>query len=103
MNNLQLGKMYCVKQYFWLLFPMKKLVRTKRPSISSSWAYRDAKWYSELNNCNVAVVEKNTCFVLLEQDKDLFDKDLFKVLDSNGNIGWICCYDFSKCFELVKE
>jgi len=48
--------------------------------------------------CNVSVVEPNTCVVLLEEDENFF-----KVLDSNGNIGWIRCRDFSDFFELVKE
>jgi len=105
MNDLQFGKIYLVKEFFWFLFPTKKLAGcegmsgTEGTSASSrARAYRNAKWYSEQYNCNVCVVEKNTCFVLLEQDKDLF-----KVLDSNGNIGWIRCYDFFRYFELVKD
>ena len=104
MNDLQLGKMYLVKDWFRLLYPTKELATTATTaegalgSQARPRAYRNARWYSEEYNCNVAVVEENTCVLLLEQDKNLF-----KVLDSNGNIGWIYCYDFSKCFELVKE
>jgi hypothetical protein len=61
-------------------------------------AYRDAKWLSQAFKCNVGVVEPKTSFVLLEQDKDHF-----KVLDSNGNIGWIRSDDFSKNFKVLNE
>ena len=99
MNDLQLGKMYLAKEYFWLLYPTKEVVVWGEGSWpSSSGAYRYAKEYSECYNCNVGVVEPNTYVVLLEHDKAYF-----KFLDSNGNVGWICCRDFSKYFELVKE
>ena len=99
---MQLGKMYLVKELFWLLFPTKEVgvawwARGGQRS-ERSWAYQEAKKCSERFNCNVAVVEENTYFVFLEQDRFL------KLLDSNGNIGWIsfCFLDFSKHFELVK-
>jgi hypothetical protein len=105
MNNLQIGKMYLVKEWFWLLFPTKKVAgeavdpeADEAADNSLVEARRDAKWISKDYNCNVVVVEENTCFVLLEQDEVYF-----KVLDSNGNIGWIYCSDFSCYFKIVKE
>ena len=96
---MQLGKMYLVKELFWLLFPTKELAEASpRRATPAGEAAHGAKWYSEYLNCNVDVVEENTCFVLLEKDGGYY-----KLLDSNGNIGWIGCYDFSKNFELVKE
>jgi hypothetical protein len=101
---LQIGKMYLVKEYFWFLFPTKELART--PAAKASRAMRatraragmDAKWLSQEFKCNVGVVEPNTCVVLLE-----VDNGYFKLLDSNGNIGWIICWNVSKNFELVKD
>ena len=106
MNNLQLGKMYLVKEFFWFLFPTKELART--PAAKASRAMRptraragmDAIWLSQEFKCNVGVVEPNTCVVLLEMDET---EHCYKLLDSNGNIGWIYCFDFSGYFELVKE
>ena len=97
MNNLQLGKMYLVKEFFWFLFPTKELAvwAGRREKVAAAQA---AKVLSEDYNCNVFVVEENTCFVLLE-----VDDDYYKLLDSNGNIGWIICWNVSKNFELVKE
>lgn len=59
-----------------------------------------AEWLSQEFKCNVGVVEPNTCFVLLE-----VDEVYFKVLDCNGNIGWIsfCFWDISKHFEVLNE
>ena len=111
MNNLQLGKMYCMKQYFRLLFPTKELLvaydvlndvlvrRAGREGAGAAHAL--ATRLSEHYNCNVSFVEPNTCVVLLEVDED---EPCYKLLDSNGNIGWIyCCDDFSKYFDPVKE
>ena len=100
---MQLGKMYLVKEYFWLLYPTKELVgvpgQLRACAVSRATAWPVAKWVSEQYKCNVAVVEENTCFVLLEKDEAYF-----KLLDSNGNIGWIyCCDDFSRYFKIVKE
>ena len=100
---MQLGKMYLVKEYFWYVFPTKKLAGARATAVgwaaasrASPWAANNAKVLSERYKCNVFVVEENTCFVLLE-----VDDDYCKLLDSNGNIGWI--YHSSKDFELVKE
>ena len=109
MNKFQLGKMYLVKEYFWFLFPTKELAASSAASGSGSIPTPPpevaappevAKVLSEYYNCNVAVVEENTCVVLLEMDET---EHCYKLLDSNGNIGWIICRDFSKNFELVKE
>jgi hypothetical protein len=104
-----LGKMYLVKDWFWFLYPTKEMAAAacgRRVTTAAGWsfdkmrrvAYQDAQWSSERHGCNVAVVEPNTYIVLLEQDKDCF-----KFLDSNGNIGWIRCLAFSASFEIVKE
>jgi hypothetical protein len=100
MNNLQLGKMYLVKEYFWFLFPKKELAVDTRyaGAVMGLAAYQDAKELSEHYKCNVFVVEPNTCFVLLE-----VDDGYFKLLDCNGNIGWIFSWDISGYFKLVKE
>ena len=109
---LQIGKMYLVKKFFWLLYPTKELAgighhvvegmvdeQRAPPRLKElTTAYEIAKWESGQLNCIVDVVEENTCFILLEQDNDYF-----KLLDSNGNIGWTWGRDFFKHFKLVKE
>jgi hypothetical protein len=93
-----------MKQYFRLLFPTKELLvaydgLTAREGAGAAHAL--ATRLSEHYNCNVSFVEPNTCVVLLEVDED---ERCYKLLDSNGNIGWIyCCDDFSKYFDPVKE
>ena len=93
---MQLGKMHLVKEWFWFLYPTKEKTWRSGPA---AWADNaNAKLLSEHVQCNVFVVEPKTCVVLLE----VVD-DYYKLLDSNGNIGWIGCWDFSKYFMLVKE
>ena len=104
MNNLQLGKMYLVKEYFWFLFPTKELAKAMsgglRAMAAKATTVTVTKLLSERYKCNVSFVEENTYVVLLEMDEA---EHCYKLLDSNGNIGWIICRDFSKNFELVKE
>ena len=100
---MQLGKMYLVKELFWFLYPTKELAAearrgTARAALKWRWAANNAKLLSERYKCNVSFVEENTCVVLLE-----VDDDYCKFLDSNGNVGWIICRDFSNYFEIVKE
>ena len=111
---MQLGKMYLVKELFWFLYPTKELATEGRAKaavvgtaklvvggVAGRWAATNAKLLSERYKCNVFVVEENTCVVLLEVDED---ERCYKLLDSNGYIGWIyCCDDFSKYFDPVKE
>jgi hypothetical protein len=58
-----------------------------------------AKWFSQEFKCKVFVVEPNTYVVLLEVNEN---ECCYKLLDCNGNVGWIYCSDFSDYFELVK-
>ena len=95
---MQLGKMHLVKEWFWFLYPTKELAVSISRSAKSLAAYQDAKALSQEFKCNVFDVEPNTCVVLLE-----VDNGYIKLLDCNGNIGWIYCWDFSGCSELVKE
>lgn len=98
--NLQLGKMYLVKQYFWLLYPTKEqsMQTSFPPRPTKVQAASDSTRLSSHDKCSIGIVELNTCFVLLEQDEKVF-----KILDCNGNIGWIRCSDFSSRFKLFEE
>ena len=107
MNNLQLGKMYLVKEYCWFMFPTKELASVEGeagsvvPQSLKEVAQIHAKRLSENYKCNVFVVKPDTYVVLLEEAERCY-----KLLDSNGNVGWIGWIgypDFSDYFELVKE
>ena len=95
---MQLGKMYLVKEFFWFLFPTKELAGGFVEAAAAGDAQIYAKLFSERYNCNVSFVEENTYVVLLEESERCY-----KLLDCNGNIGWIGCSYFSKYFEIVKE
>ena len=97
MSDMQIGELYFVKEYFWLLFPTKELASRANRGTAEE-AGLDAKILSERYKCNVSFFEPKTYVVLLEEAERFY-----KLLDSNGNIGWIYCHDFSKNFELVKE
>ena len=101
-----IGELYLVKEYCWFMFPTKELAMvTMVPMLVGALRAEGqicAKLLSERYKCKVSFVEPNTYIVLLEADEAEY---CYKLLDSNGNIGWIgwiSCSDFSRHFELVK-
>jgi hypothetical protein len=97
MSDIQIGELYLVKGFCLLIPTKERASRRLSGGCGRPAAYRHAKELSQIFKCNVSVVEPNTYVVLLEMDEVYF-----KVLDSNGNIGWIYCSDFSGYFKLVK-
>ena len=104
---MQLGKMYLVKEFFWFLFPTKELAGDGEGDLDHGVEGPEVRWagvaqsyaklLSENYNCNVSFFEPKTYVVLLEESKNCY-----KLLDCNGNVGWIRCWDFSDYFKLVK-
>lgn len=101
-----IGELYLVKENFWFLYPTKELAERSVWAPGSRVAAAEAggasvvattKYLSVRYNVDVSFFEPNTYIVVLE-----VDEDCYKLLDSNGNIGWIYCFSFSKFFELVK-
>ena len=92
-----IGELYFVKELFWLLFPTKELA-------SKRWCFAATGGRAKQVKGAVSFVEPKTYVVLLEEDENV-NECCYKLLDSNGNIGWIgwnSCSDFSRYFELVK-
>ena len=111
MPLLELGQVYRIKQYFWLLFPSKECAAAATAgsygaAVSPRAATRAANWsnyWSKELGCVVSWIPEGEVITVLSAD--------FKqtsVLDSNGRVGWINC-DFecwpwmAECFEKVSE
>lgn len=95
---MNIGGLYQAKKYSWLLFPSKELAKERASSSCRSIsAAFNADYYSRKYNCIVNFLETNSCFLLLEELEPCY-----KVLDTNGNIGWIGCLDFFMFFERVS-
>ena len=92
---IQLGKMYLVKEGFWLLFPT---VEPARNAAVSVFGWTPSPGERNHWGCETPIVEENTYFVLLDENEHCY-----KLLDCNGNVGWIYCWDFSCFFELAQE
>ena len=87
MNNI--GKMYQVKHFYWLLFPSKETAIDAGGAGTTSRtddviAGHVAAYWSKKYNCNVTYISPNDILVLLE--KDGLCK---KVLSTSGEMGWI--------------
>ena len=100
---MNIGKLYQVKEYFWLLYPSKDiaaLVAADDTSDASDAvaAALDAAYYSNKYNCNVSYIEPNSIFVFLEQDGYYC-----KILSTNGELGWLYIIDPYKDKDDIDE
>ena len=76
---MNIGSLYKVKKWSWLLFPTKE---TASEAPSSACA-AEAAWYSKSYNCEVTYFSPDSIVVFLEEDGFLK-----KVLTSEGLVGW---------------
>jgi hypothetical protein len=100
---MNIGSLYQVKKYFWLLFPTKAFISTVIEdardvvSVHALGAADYAAWYSR--SCNVTWFSPESFVVFLEEDGKFK-----KVLTSEGLIGWIQVNEaWLGCFEEVKS
>ena len=99
---MNIGSLYKVKKYFWLLFPTKEIAAkmantspTPKISIGKDLAVYCSIYYQ----CEVTLFEPNGYIVLLEEEGKLK-----KVLTSAGRIGWISLHkNFNNCVEEVSN
>ena len=102
---MNIGSLYQVKKYFWLLFPIKEIVISTVVedardvvSVHALGAADYAAWYSRKYNCNVTWFRPESFVFCLKEDGDYK-----KVLTSEGLIGWIWVgEENNECFEEVK-
>ena len=101
---MNIGSLYKVKKWSWLLFPTKETAElvTERATpiaIAYSDASADAAWHSKLYNCEVTYFSPDSIVVFLEDDGKYK-----KVLTSEGLIGWTWFIkNYNDCFEEVKH
>jgi hypothetical protein len=105
---MNIGSLYKVKKYFWLLFPTKETAAEAAAHAATTAAAvaataSTAAWYSKRYkryNCEVTYFSFDSIVVFLEED-GVFKK----ILTSDGLVGWIWWFDESckDCFEEVKS
>ena len=104
---MNIGNLYKVKKYFWLLFSTKETaaaharLRTvdcaEGATAPTSDAAADAAWYSKFYNCEVTYFSLDSIVVFLEEDEKFK-----RVLTSDGKIGWIWFDEsYNDCFEIL--
>ena len=94
---MNIGSLYKVKKYFWLLFPTKEIAAAAANPFAVFELAFAANW-SRAYNCEVTYFSPESFIVFLENDGKLK-----KVLTSGGKIGWIWFADhYNDCFEEVK-
>jgi hypothetical protein len=87
---MEVGKLYSVKQYFWLLFPSKDIAAGAVPAaavarVAAAAAALVAAYWSSRLSCDISYISPKGIFMLLEQDGKYY-----KVLSTEGMVGWIC-------------
>jgi len=111
---MNIGNLYTVKKYFWLLFPTKETAAAIGTRLVEVIFHLDANaatagalvvvadaaaWYSKRYNCEVTYFPLDSIVVFLEEDGKLK-----KVLTSEGLIGWTWFDEsYNDCFEEVKS
>ena len=97
---MNIGSLYTVKKFFWLLFPTRESAPTVRSAAfpSATGAADDADFWSECFNCEITYFSPDSIIVFLEEGGICK-----KVLTSDGRIGWTW-FDAShnNCFEEMK-
>ena len=98
---MNIGSLYTVKKYYWLLFPTKKTACTPPPPAAlacATHATADAAYWSRQLKCEVTYFSQETLIVFLEEDGKYK-----KVLTSDGMIGWTWFSEtYNECFEEVN-
>ena len=99
---MNLGKLYKVKKYFWLLFPTKETateVMYRQRLVAARCINGTAAIYlSKRYNCEVTYFSLDSYIVFLEKDGALK-----KVLTTDGLVGWTWFNEsYNHCFEEVK-
>ena len=101
---MNIGSLYFVKRYFWLLLPTKETAVLIGLGVN---AYGEghgnvaftASYWSKRYNCEVTYFPLDSYIVFLEEDGPYK-----KVLTSEGLIGWTCFVEsYNDCFEEVKS
>ena len=106
---MNIGKLYQIKKYFWLLYPSKETVEAASAAAFAKVAAQSigggVEWSDYLSqefNCNVTFIPPNSIFCLLEEDGNFL-----KILSTNGELGWMVYprkEQWTKgCIEEVKE
>lgn len=104
MHWFNIGKLYEIKKYFWMLYPTKEKASPSTTCTAlqrnRSAADLEAKYWSEQLNCTVSHIPENELITILEQNNEYVN-----VLSSDGAVGWIVIPDeywVKNCFEEVK-
>ena len=80
---MKIGGLYQLKKYYWLLYPSRDIA-IFASQFHAARVAEDVAYWSNWFNCKVSVIPQNKLFVLLEQDGKYY-----KVLSTNGELGWI--------------
>jgi len=101
---MNIGSLYKVKKYFWLLFPLLETAADANDDAALGLcdglrhAVASAAWYSKFYNCEVTYFSLDSIVVFLEED-GIFKK----VLTSDGLVGWTWFNEsYNDCFEEVR-
>ena len=97
---MNIGSLYKVKKYFWLLCPTKETALTATATATGARpaATAEASYWSRRFNCEVTYFSPESYIVFLEEDGPYK-----KVLTSEGLIGWTCFVEsYNDSFEEVE-
>jgi hypothetical protein len=98
---VNIGKIYRVKKYFWLLYSAKDgvAIEMARTSPAQDVVKSLAVLLSNRYSCNVTYFSPDSYIVFLEQDGEYY-----KILTEDSLIGWVLIDEnHNDCFEETTE
>ena len=102
---MNIGSLYTVKKFFWLLFSTKAVATAAADAsamstkhISATDLKATADYWSKYYNCEITYFSPDSIIIFLEEEGKYK-----KVLTSEGKIGWSLFSDhYNDCFEELK-
>jgi len=102
---MNIGNLYTVKKWFWLIFPTKETAAAAHAAYASAAvealdaaAAAHTAWYSKRYNCEVSYFSPDSIVVFLEED-GIYKK----FLTTDGKIGWTWFGEGASCNDCFEE
>ena len=95
---MNIGSLYKVKKFYWLIFPTKEIAAAATAIAAAAYGAAAAYWSRQME-CEVTYFSPDSIIIFLEEDGGYK-----KVLTSDGKIGWTWFTGFyNDCFEKVSS
>jgi hypothetical protein len=96
---MEIGKLYELKRLYWFLYQTREDMQDLYISceLSSSDAKRTCQEF-DIYNTKISFLDPDSLVLCIEKDPSTDVTDFYKVLTSNGEIGWIMVHEWGRIY-----